>query len=266
MRVAAVQTGFRRRRRREPRAGGAADRAGGGGRRAARRAARVFRHLRRARDRQAGRPREGRRRTAAGVPRAARAGARDLARRRHRADRDAAIPARVRSACLVYGPDGRRVARYDKIHLFAFARGDERYDEGRTIEPGTDVVTIDLPCGRVGLSVCYDLRFPELYRGMGDARADPRSLGVHRDHRRGALASAAAHARRRESMLRARRGARRRASGRTAHLRPFGADRPVGNGRRGARRGPGDRRRRRRSRERIAKVREELPALTHRVL
>ena len=77
-------------------------------------------------------------------------------------------PDRVRSACLVYGPDGQRVARYDKIHLFAFSRGDERYDEGRTIEPGTDVVTVDLPCGRVGLSVCYDLRFPELYRRMGD--------------------------------------------------------------------------------------------------
>jgi nitrilase len=77
-------------------------------------------------------------------------------------------PDRVRSACLVYGPDGKRVARYDKIHLFAFSRGDERYDEGRTIEPGTDVVTFDLPCGRAGLSVCYDLRFPELYRRMGD--------------------------------------------------------------------------------------------------
>ena len=78
-----------------------------------------------------------------------------------------ADPSRVRSACLVYGPDGRRVARYDKIHLFAFTRGEERYDEGKTIEPGTEVVTTELPCGRVGLSVCYDLRFPELYRCMG---------------------------------------------------------------------------------------------------
>jgi len=78
-----------------------------------------------------------------------------------------ADPARVRSASLMYGPDGRRVARYDKIHLFAFARRDERYDEGKTIEPGADVVTVELPCGRVGLSVCYDLRFPELYRAMG---------------------------------------------------------------------------------------------------
>jgi predicted amidohydrolase len=77
-------------------------------------------------------------------------------------------PERVHSACLVYGPDGRRVARYDKIHLFAFARGEERYDEGRTIEAGRSPVVVPLPCGRVGLSVCYDLRFPELFRGFGD--------------------------------------------------------------------------------------------------
>ncbi|MEP7180846.1 MAG: carbon-nitrogen hydrolase family protein [Betaproteobacteria bacterium] len=75
-----------------------------------------------------------------------------------------ADPSRVRSACLVYGPEGTRVARYDKIHLFAFRQGDEQYDESRTIEAGSDPVAIDLPCGRVGLSVCYDLRFPELYR------------------------------------------------------------------------------------------------------
>jgi len=80
----------------------------------------------------------------------------------------AADPARVRSACLVYGPDGGRIARYDKIHLFAFAQDDERYDEARTIEPGTRPVAIELPCGRVGLSVCYDVRFPELYRSLGD--------------------------------------------------------------------------------------------------
>jgi len=77
-------------------------------------------------------------------------------------------PGRVRSASLVYGPDGRRVARYDKIHLFAFTRGDERYDEGRTIDAGTKPLAIELPCGRVALSVCYDVRFPELYRGLGN--------------------------------------------------------------------------------------------------
>jgi len=79
-----------------------------------------------------------------------------------------ADPTRIRSASLVFSPDGRRVARYDKIHLFAFSQGEERYDEGRTIEPGTESVAFDAPCGRVGLSVCYDLRFPELYRSLGD--------------------------------------------------------------------------------------------------
>jgi deaminated glutathione amidase len=79
-----------------------------------------------------------------------------------------ADPARVRSACLVFDREGRRVARYDKMHLFAFSRGEERYDEARTIEPGTEPVAFDAPCGRVGLSVCYDVRFPELYRHYGD--------------------------------------------------------------------------------------------------
>jgi nitrilase len=79
-----------------------------------------------------------------------------------------ADPVRVRSASLVFAPDGRRIARYDKIHLFAFSQGEERYDEGKTIEPGSEPVAFDAPCGRVALSVCYDLRFPELYRSFDD--------------------------------------------------------------------------------------------------
>src|SRR5450755_1400061 len=79
-----------------------------------------------------------------------------------------ADPGRVRSACLVYGPDGARVARYDKMHLFRFSQGAEDYDETRTIEPGDVPVTFNAPCGRVGLSICYDVRFPELYRSLGD--------------------------------------------------------------------------------------------------
>jgi nitrilase len=75
---------------------------------------------------------------------------------------------KVRNSTLVYDPRGERVARYDKIHLFGFRKGDERYDEAATIEAGRSVVTFDAPCGRVGLSVCYDLRFPELFRAMGD--------------------------------------------------------------------------------------------------
>lgn len=74
---------------------------------------------------------------------------------------------KVRNTTLVCGPDGKRLARYDKIHLFGFSRGEERYDEAETIEPGDSVVTFDSAVGRVGLSVCYDLRFPELYRAMG---------------------------------------------------------------------------------------------------
>jgi nitrilase len=77
-------------------------------------------------------------------------------------------PMRVRSATLVYGPDGERIARYDKIHLFAFERGDESYDERRTIEPGREPIAFDADCGVVALSICYDLRFPELYRRFRD--------------------------------------------------------------------------------------------------
>lgn len=75
---------------------------------------------------------------------------------------------KVRNSTLVYDDTGARVARYDKIHLFGFRKGDEHYDEAATIEAGARVVTFEAPFGRVGLSVCYDLRFPELYRAMGE--------------------------------------------------------------------------------------------------
>lgn len=76
-------------------------------------------------------------------------------------------PDKVLNTTLVYNPDGELVARYDKVHLFSFSKGQESYDEARTITPGTQISRFDLPWGRVGLSVCYDLRFPELYRAMG---------------------------------------------------------------------------------------------------
>jgi deaminated glutathione amidase len=79
----------------------------------------------------------------------------------------ASSPDKVRNACLAFDDAGRRVARYDKIHLFGFTRGTEQYDESRTIEAGGEAVAFDSPVGRVGLSICYDLRFPELYRSMG---------------------------------------------------------------------------------------------------
>ena len=77
-------------------------------------------------------------------------------------------PARTRQSLLVYGPQGERIARYDKIHLFRFTHGDEDYDEAKTIVAGSAPATFDAPCGRVGLSICYDVRFPELYRTFGD--------------------------------------------------------------------------------------------------
>ena len=75
-------------------------------------------------------------------------------------------PQRVRNTCLVYGPDGRQMARYDKIHLFAYDNGRERYDEGRVLEAGSTPVALDVEGWRVGLSICYDLRFAELYRRL----------------------------------------------------------------------------------------------------
>jgi len=79
-----------------------------------------------------------------------------------------ARPDKVRNSCLVYGPDGRRTARYDKMHLFGLELGAERFDEASTIEPGERPLAIDSPYGRIALSICYDVRFPELYRSLGD--------------------------------------------------------------------------------------------------
>ena len=76
-------------------------------------------------------------------------------------------PGKVLNSCLAYNPAGQRVARYDKIHLFGFQKGAECYNESATIEPGTKPVAFDAPFGRIGLSICYDLRFPELYRALG---------------------------------------------------------------------------------------------------
>ena len=80
---------------------------------------------------------------------------------------------RSAQACLVYDAAGKRVARYDKIHLFDVelpGRG-ETYRESATMAPGHEVVTVDTPAGRLGLSICYDVRFPELYRRLQAAGA-----------------------------------------------------------------------------------------------
>jgi deaminated glutathione amidase len=76
------------------------------------------------------------------------------------------VPDRVRNACCVYAPDGTLAARYDKIHLFRFDNGRESYDEARVLDAGRETVAVQAGPLRVGLSVCYDLRFPELYRAL----------------------------------------------------------------------------------------------------
>ena len=76
-------------------------------------------------------------------------------------------PARSWQSLVAYAPGGR-IARYDKVHLFRFTHGDEDYDEAKTIVAGRTPATVEASFGRIGLSICYDVRFPELYRAEGD--------------------------------------------------------------------------------------------------
>ncbi len=83
--------------------------------------------------------------------------------------------ARVYNTCLLYSPDGAGAYRYDKMHLFDVQVGDEDkevYNESNTIVPGRNSVVADTPLGRIGMSVCYDLRFPELYRELSAQQAE----------------------------------------------------------------------------------------------
>ncbi len=77
---------------------------------------------------------------------------------------------RVRATCLLFNDQGQRIARYDKAHLFdvQVVGSQERYAESATIEPGNRYVVANTPFGRLGLAVCYDLRFPEQFRAMVD--------------------------------------------------------------------------------------------------
>jgi deaminated glutathione amidase len=78
------------------------------------------------------------------------------------------VPNKVRNSCLVFNEKGKQIARYDKIHLFGLDLATEHYHEENTIEPGNEVIVVETPYGKIGLSTCYDLRFPELYRAMGE--------------------------------------------------------------------------------------------------
>jgi hypothetical protein len=160
----------------------------------------------------------------------------------------------VRNSSLAFSPEGECVARYDKIHLFFFDNGTERYDERRVIEPGHEPVVFELPSRdghswRVGMSVCYDLRFPELYRALAKPPTCCWCPAPSPHHRRRALGGAAARPRHREPGLRGRARAGRHARKRPPHLGPVAGGRPLGRGggAAGQRRGRGAVRHRRRA-------------------
>lgn len=77
-------------------------------------------------------------------------------------------PVRALNTTLVFDPEGRQIARYDKMHLFGFKAGAESYDESKSIEAGSMPISFDTPFARIGLSICYDLRFPEYFRALGE--------------------------------------------------------------------------------------------------
>ena len=79
---------------------------------------------------------------------------------------------RVRNTCCVFAPDGALAARYDKIHLFRYENERESYDEARVLDAGSAPVALQAGALRVGLSICYDLRFPELYRALATPPCD----------------------------------------------------------------------------------------------
>ncbi|RZL09954.1 MAG: carbon-nitrogen hydrolase family protein [Rubrivivax sp.] len=90
-------------------------------------------------------------------------------------------PQHVSNSLLVFDPQGRQAARYDKIHLFCFDDGQQRYDEASTLRPGDTPVAFTLTdragqAWRIGLGICYDLRFPELFRAL--SQGDPCDLFV----------------------------------------------------------------------------------------
>ncbi|OXY81202.1 carbon-nitrogen hydrolase family protein [Oceanimonas doudoroffii] len=81
---------------------------------------------------------------------------------------------RLHTSCLVYDEQGQQVAHYHKLHLFDVdvADGHGRYRESDSYQPGSELGVVDSPFGRLGLSICYDLRFPELYRALRERGAD----------------------------------------------------------------------------------------------
>ncbi len=119
---------------------------------------------------------------------------------------------KLANRALLFGPDGERIAVYDKIHMFDVDLDNgESWRESAAYEPGTEAVVADLPIGRLGFAICYDLRFPQLFRAEALAGAEVLTApaAFTRQTGAGALACAAARPRHRERRLDDRRRAGR---------------------------------------------------------
>ena len=151
---------------------------------------------------------------------------------------------------VLIGPEGEDLAVYRKIHMFDVDVGGVSYRESDHEEPGAEIVTAPVGELLAGLSVCYDLRFPELYRILARARGPParRALRLHAGHRPRPLGGAAAGAGDREPGLRPRSQPGRRGAAAFQLLRALGDRRPLGHGARPRPRRRGLRRRRPRPR------------------
>ncbi|MBK7299824.1 MAG: carbon-nitrogen hydrolase family protein [Moraxellaceae bacterium] len=92
----------------------------------------------------------------------------------YRPDGQSVLQDKVRACCLVYNPQGELAGRYDKIHLFDALLADQQaqYQESATFEAGDEIVVINTPFANIGLSICYDIRFPALYQALRDKGAD----------------------------------------------------------------------------------------------
>ncbi|HEY9106502.1 MAG TPA: carbon-nitrogen hydrolase family protein [Roseateles sp.] len=177
----------------------------------------------------------------------------------------AQTPDRVRNTTLVYSPAGEVVARYDKIHLFAYDNGRESYDEARVLEAGSQPTVFDADGVRTGLSVCYDLRFPELFRSYNpcDLIAVPAAFTYTTGEKHWELLLRARAVENQCYVIAPAQGGRhengRRTWGHSMIVDPWGevlAKLPEGEGVVTAQIDPA----------RLAQVRQQLPALAHRKL
>ena len=176
-----------------------------------------------------------------------------------------ATPGKVRNACCVFAPDGTQAARYDKIHLFCYDNGREQYDEGRVLEAGDAPVAVQAGPLRIALSVCYDLRFPELFRSLppADLLSVPAAFTYTTGEKHWELLLRARAVENQAYVIAAAQGGRhengRRTWGHTMIVDPWGevlACLPEGEGVVSAVIDPA----------RLAQVRQQLPALRHRML